>query len=151
MSSLSTHTNLSSHTGRHNKQRYFIVPWGTPFRQIYILKNYNKSNCTLDDRYFSPTIRHHIRGHYSVLQSSFLSGPLTKFNRMDFFSFKYLNANYLPFSEVCTFFTSPCVGFYPTSSVRPGLPMVSTLPAVSSRLIPQAGPAYGLHPTSSVS
>ena len=29
-SSLNAHTNLSSHTGRHNKQRYFIVQRGTP-------------------------------------------------------------------------------------------------------------------------
>ena len=44
MSSLNAHTNLSSHTGLHNKQRYFIVQWGTP--DIYILKKY-KSKFTL--------------------------------------------------------------------------------------------------------
>ena len=33
-----------------------------------------------------------------------------------FLFFKYLTANYFPFSEVYTFFTSPCVGLHPTSS-----------------------------------
>ena len=35
------------------------------------------------DRYTSPTMRHHVRGHYSVLSSSFLSGPITESSRMD--------------------------------------------------------------------
>ena len=35
------------------------------------------------DRYISPTMWHHVHGHHSVLQSSFLLGPLTESNRMD--------------------------------------------------------------------
>ena len=83
-SSLKAQTNLSSHTGRHNKQRYFIVQRGTP--NIYSEKLQQEQLHTrhnTHDRHISSTMRHHVRGHNSVLSSSFLSGPITVSSRMD--------------------------------------------------------------------
>ena len=137
----SAHTNLSSHTGRHNKQVFHSAAGNAKY--IYSEKNYNNStftpathpwpifpNCAIS--LFIPftsvdTIHSfHVRGHYSFLSRPWtLFIPFTSVDTIHSFHFLFLGDRSLN----------------PITSLRTWVP---TSPVVSTRLIPSDRACLGM-------
>ena len=127
----SVHTNLSSHTGRQNKQVFHSAAGNAKYIYIFWTKI---ATIVLShpphthDRYNSPTVQYHY---------SFLSHPWTLF--IPFMSWTL----FIPFTSVDTihsihFFSLRDCSLNPIAFLRT---WVSTPPVVSLRLILQAAPA----------
>ena len=147
----STHTNLSSHTGRHNKQVFYSAAGNAKYIVWKIITIVISHSPHTHDRYNSPIVRHHVHGHYSFLSRSWtLFIPFTSVDTIHSFHvrehYSFLSRPwtlFIPFTSVDTihsfhFLFSRDRSLNPITSLRT---WVSTPPAVSTRLIPQATPA----------